>query len=185
MQRKAFIRVLVWVAGLGPGFLTACARLSGRAGQRAPGHDGDAGSTMGSGMMGMMGSATHGDMRTYMDMFAHHTQIRRAVHEVSGGIRTVTESDNPRITSLLQVHVASMYKHLDERAEVICMSSTLPTMFRNAGRYRRQLRLTPKGVEVTETSADARLAEVIRRHAREVSGFVNEGMPAMMRGMMQ
>lgn len=64
------------------------------------------------------------------------------------------------------------------------MSRTLPTLFRNAHGYRRQMTLTPKGVAVTETAADPRLAKVIREHAAEVTGFVRDGMSAMMRGMM-
>jgi hypothetical protein len=66
----------------------------------------------------------------------------------------------------------------------MCMSQTLPTLFRNASGYRRQLTLTPAGVIAEETSDDPNLTEVIRAHAREVTGFVTEGMPAMMDGMM-
>lgn len=57
-------------------------------------------------------------------------------------------------------------------------------MFANSARYRRKLDPVPHGVVVTETSDDPVMVEVIRAHAREVSGFVLEGMPAMMRGMM-
>jgi hypothetical protein len=61
------------------------------------------------------------------------------------------------------------------------MSSNLPALFQNASGYRRHLSLTAKGVVVTETSSDPRLANAIRGHAKEVSGFVRDGMPAMMR----
>ena len=44
--------------------------------------------------------------------------------------------------------------------------------------------MTANGVAVTETAADPRLARIIQEHAHEVSGFVRDGMPAMMRGMM-
>jgi hypothetical protein len=64
------------------------------------------------------------------------------------------------------------------------MSSSLPTLFRNSTSYRRQLTFTVKGVVVTETSTDPGLTNAIRDHAQEVSGFVRDGMPAMMRGMM-
>src|SRR2546428_902169 len=132
----------------------------------------------------MMGSATAADMSGYMDLFARHDEIRRTVEEIPGGVRTITESDAPELSRRLQTHVASMYDHLGRDAEVRCMSRTLPTLFRNADRYRRELKLIPKGVVVTETSRDTRLASNIRGHANEVSGFVREGMPAMMRGMM-
>jgi hypothetical protein len=58
-------------------------------------------------------------------------------------------------------------------------------MFRNASKYRRELRLTQKGVVVTETSDDPAVLSALQRHAEEVSGFVREGMPAIMRRMMQ
>ena len=132
----------------------------------------------------MMGSATSADMSLYMDLFNQHTEIRRTVEEVPGGIRTTTESNSPKLTAQLQAHVSSMYSHLNQRAEVTCMSDSLPTLFQGAGGYSRQLALTPKGVTVTETSSDPALTRAIREHAQEVSGFVRDGMPAMMRGMM-
>jgi hypothetical protein len=85
----------------------------------------------------------------------------------------------------LQAHVASMYQHLDESAEVTCMSNSLPTLFRNADSYRRRLTTTPRGVVVTETSSDPELIRTIREHAREVTGFVERGMPATMQSMMR
>jgi hypothetical protein len=140
----------------------------------------------GGGMMsgGMMGSATSADMGLYMDLFNRHTEIHRSVEEVPGGIRTTTESDAPDLVAQLQSHVLSMYSHLNQRAEVTCMSDSLPTLFRNPSGYRRQIALTSNGVTVTETSGDPAVARAIRAHAQEVSGFVRDGMPAMMHGMM-
>jgi hypothetical protein len=146
---------------------------------------------MGGGMMqggmsgpGMMGG---GDMRSIRELFASHNQIRRTVEEIPGGIRSVTESDNPQVASLIQSHVPSMYQHIDHGQSIpmIMMSSTLPVMAQNADRYQRHFQLTPKGIVVTEISNDPGMVAVIRDHAREVSGFVTEGMPAMMKGMMR
>ena len=139
------------------------------------------GGVMGS---GSMGSATQADMSSYMKLFDRHTDLRRTVEAIDGGVRTTTESDAPELIALLQTHVSSMYSHLNQRAEVTCMSSSLPILFRNSTSYRRELTLTAKGVVVTETSTDARITGAIREHAQEVSGFVRDGMPAMMRGMM-
>src|SRR5882757_2636024 len=143
----------------------------------------------GSGMMGsgssMMGSATGADMTTYMDMFNRHTQLRRVVEEIPGGVRTTTESDFPDLVAQLQAHVSSMYSHLEQGAEVTCMSQSLPTLFRHAGGYRRQISFTSKGVVAEETSSDPDITRAIRAHAVEVTGFVREGMPAMMNQMMR
>ncbi len=143
-------------------------------------------SVAGGGMMGSgsMGSATQADMSSYMKLFDRHTDLRRTVEAIDGGVRTTTESDAPELIALLQTHVSSMYSHLNQRAEVTCMSSSLPILFRNSTSYRRELTLTAKGVVVTETSTDFRITSAIREHAEEVSGFVHGGMPAMMRGMM-
>ncbi len=140
-------------------------------------------SVVGGGMMGSgsMGGATQADMSSYMKLFDRHTDLRRTVEAIDGGVRTTTESDAPELIALLQTHVSSMYSHLNQRAEVTCMSSSLPILFRNSTSYRREL---TKGVVVTETSTDARITGAIREHAQEVSGFVRDGMPAMMRGMM-
>lgn len=129
---------------------------------------------------GMMG--TRIDMSAYMELFDRHRELRRTVTPVPGGVRTVTVSDAPELVTLLQAHVASMYGHLDRGVEVTCMSNSLPTLFRHADAYRRELKLTRKGVVVTEISRDSSIAEAIRAHAREVSGFVREGMAAMMAG---
>ena len=142
-------------------------------------------SLSGDGMMGtgMMGSATHADMSSYMNLFDRHNEITRRVEMIGGGIRTTTESDSADLVELLQAHVSSMYTHLNQQAEVTCMSPSLPTLFRNSSGYRKELTLSAKGVVVTETSSDPRLTKAIRQHAEEVSGFVRDGMPAMMRGM--
>jgi hypothetical protein len=137
--------------------------------------------TNGDGCMGGVGTA---DMNLYMDMFMRHREISRTVEEIPGGVRTTTQSDSPDLTAQLHTHVSSMYSHLDQGVEVTCKSQTLPTLFRNANGYRRQLTLTPTGVIAEETADDPALMETIRAHAREVTGFVNEGMPAMMQGMM-
>jgi len=133
---------------------------------------------------GMMGGATQLDMSTYTDLFSRHTQLRRTVYPIPGGVRTITEADAPDLVAQLQEHVSSMYGHLAYGSEVTCMSGSLPTLFRNASRYQRHLALTAAGVAVTETSTDPGLTRAIREHALEVTGFVREGMPPMMRGMM-
>jgi hypothetical protein len=132
----------------------------------------------------MMGAANSADMSTYMDMFNRHAQLHRRVEEIPGGVRTTTEADTPDLVAQLQGHVSAMYAHVDQRNEVRCMSATLPTLFARAGNYQRTLRFIPTGVIAEETTTDPALAAVIRAHAREVTGFVTDGMAAMMRQMM-
>jgi hypothetical protein len=119
-----------------------------------------------------------------MDLFSRHAELRRTVELVPGGVRSRTEADDPGLAAQLQAHVASMYAHLNQGSEVSCMSGSLPTLFRNSRRYQRSLTDTPTGVAVTETSDDPGISAAIRAHAAEVTGFVEDGMPAMMAGMM-
>jgi hypothetical protein len=149
----------------------------------------DSPSPSGSGMMGsgsgMMGSAAPEGMSAYMDMFNRHTELRRVVEEIPGGVRTTTESDSADLVARLQAHVSDMHTHLAQGAEVTCMSQSLPVLFRRADGYHRQLTYTPKGVIAEETASDPDITRAIREHAGEVTGFVREGMPAMMNQMMR
>ncbi len=171
MTRRAVFAMLGAAAVAGLGY-----SMRGVLGSPAPGirlvDDG--------GMMGV--SAT--DMSRYMEMFNRHTEITRTVEEIPGGIRTTTQSNSPDLAAQLQAHVSSMYSHVDQGAEVMCMSGSLPTLFRHSNGYRRQLTLTPTGVIAEETADDPDLVQAIRAHAGEVSGFVRDGMPPMMQGMM-
>lgn len=177
MKRVSFFAALLSIAAGVPLFIAACVSRVRRGGGGVMG----GGGMMGGGMM----NVSQRDMSIYMEMFDHHREIRRNVEHLANGVRTTTESDNLRIVQLLHEHVPSMYQHIDRRQEVRCMSDSLPIMFRNASKYQRHLELTPKGVSVTETSGDLVVLSALRRHADEVSGFVHEGMPAMMRGMMK
>src|SRR6266513_2843381 len=105
VTRRVMIRALAGVAGL---LTTISCSL------RGPGGGGATPPSTGGGMMGgsgMMGSATSADMSTYMDLFNHHSEIRRTVEQIPGGVRTTTESDDPALAAQLQTHVAAMYRH--------------------------------------------------------------------------
>jgi hypothetical protein len=132
---------------------------------------------------GMMDGANMGQ---YMEMFARHNEIHRTVTDIPGGVRATTESTSPDLTAQLHAHVSEVYSRLDRGIPVkgAATSATLPILVRNAANYRRHLTLTPTGVSIEETSDDPALAQVIRDHAREVSGFVADGMPANLQPMM-
>jgi hypothetical protein len=101
-----------------------------------------------------MGGASGTDMGRYMNMLMRHGELRRRVEDIPGGIRTTTESDSPDLVAELQAHVSSMYSHLHQGAEISCMSSSLPTLFRRARDYQRQITFTDKGVVAEETATD-------------------------------
>ncbi|MEA5624294.1 hypothetical protein [Nostoc sp. UHCC 0251] len=93
------------------------------------------------GMMGNHGMRHDNDTQTIHQLFADHNQIHRIVEEIPGGIRTVTESDNPQVVTLIQSHVSKMYDRVSKQQPIpmIGMSSTLPTMIQSAKQYQWQM----------------------------------------------
>jgi len=127
-----------------------------------------------------------GPMRTGMELFQRHAEINRRVTDLPNGVHAVTESDDPQTAALIQAHVSEMYERLDQdRAFPYPMSRSVPAMFAQSAHYRRKLEATPKGIAVTEIADDPAMVAVIKDHAREITGFVRDGMPTMMRGMMR
>src|SRR5258708_33764837 len=55
----------------------------------------------------MMGDGTPADMSTYMELFSRHAELRRTVQLIPGGVRTVTEADDPALAAQLQAPGAS------------------------------------------------------------------------------
>lgn len=186
MRRRSFVQAL-WLA-LG----AAAARLPGlrprtaSAASPVPPAGGMMGGGMDEMMKMMMPDNMAGPMRIGMELFMRHGQIRRTVTELPNGVRAVTESDDPQTAALIQAHVGEMYRRLDQkRAFPYPMSRSVPAMFAHSTAYRRKLEAIPKGVSVIETADDPAMVAIIHAHAREISGFVREGMPAMMRQMMR
>src|SRR4026207_468552 len=69
----------------------------------------------GRGGRGMMGDSAHAsDMQVFHQLFEHRTEITRQISAREDGIETVTESNNPEVTRLLQTHVVSMLARVKE-----------------------------------------------------------------------
>lgn len=180
MQRRWIIKTVTAILGaaaaykLGLGSETATAAAEG--------------GMMGGGGMGDMMAPGNmmGPMRSGMELFRRHASMHRVVTNLPNGVHAVTTSTDPETATLLQEHVGEMYQRLDEkRAFPYPMSRAVPAMFANSTRYQRKLEALPDGIAVTETSDDPEMVAVIQAHARELNGFVREGMPAMMDGMMR
>ncbi len=79
---------------------------------------------------GVMGASQAGTSLS-MDMFNRHTEITPIVGELPGGVGTTTEWNAPDLRPQLHAHVSSMYAHVGQGAEGICMSKSLQTHFCN------------------------------------------------------
>jgi hypothetical protein len=146
----------------------------------------ESGFDRGAGMM-RHESGTMEQMRTIHDLLANHDRIRRTVTNLPDGIRTVTESDDPRIARLLKEHVAGMGQRVAAGSDpgLPMESPALRAIFRNYGSIRTTTEQTATGVIVVQTSSDPKTVTLLQQHAAEVTGLVNGGMAALHARMMQ
>ena len=145
-------------------------RMCGRRGMGmgpGPGHGGD--------------GAGHGaDMMGIHFLFAHRDEIRRTVVQIPDGVRTTTEADDPAVTAQLQEHVRAMYARLKDGRPINTRDPLFAALFKNADKIDVKIEPTAHGLTVTETSKDANVTRLIRRHAEVVSLFIANGMHEMM-----
>ncbi|MFW6206316.1 MAG: hypothetical protein ACOC5J_00110 [Gemmatimonadota bacterium] len=119
------------------------------------------------------------DMGLVHELLVDHESIRRTVTDLPDGVRTVTESDDPRVAEAIKEHVASMDRRLVEGDIFNVRSSRIPVIFENADKIRTTIEETPSGVVFVQTTDDPELVPVLQGHAREVDELVSDGMAAM------
>lgn len=128
--------------------------------------------------------ASAADMGQVHQLLENHDQIRRTVTRLPNGIRTVTESDDPKVAQTIQAHVASMVARLADGREFNMFSTTVPVLFENRKKIATQVENTAKGSIVTQTSADRAVVTALQGHAEEVSELARDGVAAMQRSAM-
>jgi hypothetical protein len=132
-------------------------------------------------MLTRQDSGSAADMALVHALLMNHASIRRSVTNLPDGIRTVTESDDPRVAQAIKTHVASMSGRLDEGREFNIFSTSLPVLFDNREKIRSSMEMTERGAVVIRRSSDAEVAAALQAHAGEVNELVKDGMR---RGMM-
>jgi hypothetical protein len=153
-------------------------------------HNMDAGMMkgMGPGMMGMAhDAATMAQMGAIHELFINHDRITRTVTNLPNGIRTVTESADPRVAQLLKDHVASMGQRVETGNDpgLPIESEALRAIFQNYDKIHTTVETTATGVVVIQTSTDQNTVVALQQHASEVTDFVKDGMAAMRTAMMK
>jgi hypothetical protein len=141
---------------------------------------------MGRGPVGMLTTRdanSAADMGVTMNLVHENAKIRRTVTRLPDGIRTVTESDDPKIAQDIKSHVASMSGRLKDGREFNIFSTTLPVIFDNAKNIQSAVVFTDKGATVTRTSTDPKVVAALQAHADEVTELVKEGPVAFHRGI--
>lgn len=143
------------------------------------------GSPPGKGQMrggGMMHDAQHdADMAVFQALIDNRQQIQRTVVKLANGIETVTESDDPAVVKLIQTHVNAMYGRVKEGRPIHVRDPLFKAIFENADKIVMKHELTPKGIKVMETSADAYTVLLIQAHADVLDLFIKNGRPEMMK----
>jgi len=143
---------------------------------------------MGSGMTGRSDdAATMADMGDIHELFINHDRITRMVTNLPNGIRTVTESADPRVTQLLKDHVTSMGQRVESGNDpgLPIESQVLRSIYRNYDKVHTTLEPTATGIVVVQTSTDQETVAALQQHASEVTDFVKDGMAAMHTAMMK
>jgi hypothetical protein len=143
---------------------------------------------MGRGMMaGGHDSSTMTDMSAIHELAAMHDRIRRTVTNLPNGIRTVTESDDPRIAKLIKDHVASMGQRVraGRMLNVPIESPAVHAIYANKDKITTTSEPSARGIVVTQTSSDPKVIALLQEHAVEVSELVRGGMAAMHTAMMK
>ena len=143
------------------------------------------------GMPGMMGmshdSATMALMAGSHQLVMNHERITRTVTNLPNGVRTVTESDDPRVAALIKDHVATTVARVETGNDpgLPMESPALHAIFRNNAKVHTTTNATAKGMVVVQTSDDSVTVAALQQHASEVSALVDGGMAAMHASMMK
>jgi hypothetical protein len=137
------------------------------------------GGRMGGGMMGDSAAAVV--MPIVHTLMMNHDKLRRSVTNLPNGVRTITESDDSTMVAQLRAHVSTTGELVAQSKDLTVppASPVLHALLRNGAQIVRTVELTPKGVLVTETSADPTVVSLLQAHAAEVSELVAKGMAAL------
>ena len=115
------------------------------------------------------------------------TASARTVVNLPNGIRTVTESDDPRIARIIKEHVANMGERVSAGKDpgLPIESPALRAIFKYKDKITTTVETTAKGSIVVQTSSDPETVAVLQKHASEVSDLVRGGVPALHTAMMR
>lgn len=136
----------------------------------------------------MMGAGHDAGIMTGVhEMFVGHEQLTRSVTVLPDGIKTVTESADPRLAQLIKDHVTVSNAQLASGVDpgLPMESDSLRDIFKYQAEIRTTVETTAAGIVVTQTSSNPAAVAALQQHAAEVTLFVKDGMAAMHAAMMK
>jgi len=121
------------------------------------------------------------DRELFHQLLRHRAAIRREVKRTEHGVETLTESDDPDVAALIQKHVASMKKRVEDDKPIHRRDPLFAEVFRYADKITVVYEKTEKGIRVTETSDAPYVVRLIQAHAEVVSLFIKNGFEEVQR----
>lgn len=125
---------------------------------------------------GHSGDSQHAkDHQDFFFLIEHRDAIRRTVKNLPNGFESLTESDDPEVAQMIQVHVSAMYDRVENGNPIRMRDPIFRAIFGNANKIKMTVESTDHGVRVTETSSDAYVVKLLQEHARVVSLWMKNG----------
>jgi hypothetical protein len=115
------------------------------------------------------------DRGLIQQLFANRDKITRSVKNLPDGVETLTQSNDPRVARLIQVHVAAMKNRLETGRPVRQRDPLFAALFAHAGDVAMHVENTPGGVHVIEKGRNPLAARLVQAHAQVVSLFLSNG----------
>ena len=115
------------------------------------------------------------DRDLFHSLLRNREVIHREVKKTEHGVETRTESDNPEVALMIQKHVTSMKKRVEENRPIHLRDPLFAQVFEHSAKIKMDYVKTKNGVIVTETSDDPYAVKLIQKHAEVVSLFIKYG----------
>jgi len=160
-----------------PDLEQSCRREGGQGKGRADGEGYGARNGKGQGN-GSGGQGNHAKMENARTLVHNHESIERTVEEIPGGVRTVTTSTDVEMVAVLYAHVAEMKGLLESGGHVRRWDPLFVEIFDHADEIDMEIQAIENGLEVTETSENPRVTQLIRAHANKISEIAAQGPTA-------
>lgn len=127
--------------------------------------------------MGRHSGGTDDPHNTIHALLSDHDAVDRRVVDLPNGVETWTESEDPEVASLIQLHVRQMKDRLESGQPMRRWDPLFAAIFEHANAIEMTIEDTPNGVHVLETSEDPEVVALIKQHAyRAINEFVERGM---------
>lgn len=121
------------------------------------------------------------DHQDFRFLLTNHQKIKRTVQELPNGVKTLTESNDPQVAAKIKEHVYWMKERIEKKQPIRMRDPLFVEIFKHADQIKMSYKKTDKGVLVTEISDNPYVAQLIKAHAKAVSGFVERGFKEAMK----